>query len=268
MLEKRQTGPVTVFRMGRSIGGFVLYYTHCFLVGDVLIDTGTVYCRDELLKALEGCKISAIINTHGHEDHAGNNKVISERFGAEIYAHQDALPYLNNPRRVKQPFYIRTVWDYPEPSEGKALSDMFEAGKYSFRIIHTPGHTDDHVCLYEPNQKWLFTGDLFCGERVKYLRQDEDFTRMLYSLRHLAELEVSTLFCCVAGVVENGDQALRGKIKFMQDIWNRTWELYKRGVSPTKIRQRLLGSEGLMKWATNGHFAKQLTIQSLLGLPH
>ncbi|MGE5415741.1 MAG: MBL fold metallo-hydrolase [Acidobacteriota bacterium] len=268
MLDTRQAGPVTVIRMGRSIGGFVLYYTHCFLVGDVLIDTGTVLCRDELLKVLQGRKISAIINTHGHEDHAGNNKIIQERFGAQILAHSDALPYLENPRRVKQPFYIRTVWDYPEPSNGQVLGDIFETEEYCFQVIKTPGHTDDHVCLYEPNQKWLFTGDLFCGERVKYLRRDEDFTQMLYSLRYLGELDVNTLFCCVAGVVDNAGLALRNKISFMQDIWNRTWELYKRGMAPAQIRHKLLGSEELMKWATNGHFAKQHTIHSILGLPH
>lgn len=52
MLEAKQYGSVTLLRMGRNIGQKVLYYVHCFLIGETLIDTGTIYVADELLSAL------------------------------------------------------------------------------------------------------------------------------------------------------------------------------------------------------------------------
>jgi hypothetical protein len=44
--------------------------------------------------------------------------------------------------------------------------------------------------------------------------------------------------------------------------------LYREGVSPTHIRRRLLGREGLMYWLSNGHFSKQNLVNSILDLPY
>ncbi len=59
MLKKTQEGPVTVIRMGRSIGTAVLYITHNFLLDTTLIDTGTAYVRRDLLAALGGSPVYA-----------------------------------------------------------------------------------------------------------------------------------------------------------------------------------------------------------------
>lgn len=86
MLEKTAVGPVTVYRTGRSMGDYVPYYVHAFLVRDVLIDTSCAWVRTELLSALEGETISKIINTHHHEDHTGNNLAVQKSL-AQIFMH-------------------------------------------------------------------------------------------------------------------------------------------------------------------------------------
>jgi glyoxylase-like metal-dependent hydrolase (beta-lactamase superfamily II) len=50
-------------------------------------------------------------------------------------------------------------------------------------VIPTPGHSEDHICLFEPNEGWLFSGDLFISERVKYMREDENVYSLLDSLK-------------------------------------------------------------------------------------
>ena len=42
------------------------------------------------------------------------------------------------------------------------------------KVIHTPGHCSNHLCLYEPNKGWLFTGDLFVGGKDRALRAGND----------------------------------------------------------------------------------------------
>lgn len=268
MLKKQESGSVKIFRTGRSFGKMVLYYVHCFLIGDILIDTSTAYVGQELLTALQDQTFSFIINTHHHEDHTGNNLLLQQKMGANILAHPLAIPLMNKPCEGRQRFYLRFLWNYPQPSQGTPIGDIFQSGPHTFRIIHTPGHTPDHICLYEEKQKLLFTGDLFCGERVKNLRQDEDFNQLLASLHLIAKLDVSTIFCSVSGAIPNGSQALDRKIAFMEDLRSKVQTQYKEGRSPVAIRKQLLGKENSMYWLSNGHFSKQNLVDSILGLPH
>lgn len=267
MLRQTRSDPVIVYRMGRNFGGFVLYYVYCFQIGRTLIDTGTVYVQHELMRALSQTPVSTVINTHGHEDHAGNNQVIQQRFGAEIFAHPAALPYISNPPASPY-FYIRMVWNNPAPSCPQPLGSLIETKDCTLQVIHTPGHTDDHVCLYDPERSLLFTGDLYCGERVRVLRKDENFHQMLASLEKLADLKADRIFCSVSGVFQDGQAALERKIDFMKNLRDETCAMHKQGFSPQSIRKCLLGNEGLMYYASGGHFAKQHLIDSILGMPH
>ncbi len=264
MLKSRQAGPVTILRMGRNIGSWVPYYVHSFVLGEILIDTSTVHVADELLAELRGHNISTIINTHYHEDHTGNNRLLQQELGAEIYAHSEALPHLTNPE-TRQRLYQKICWSHPQPSTGLPLKDTITAGDYTLQVIHTPGHSHDHISLYEPQNKLLFTGDLFCGERVKYLRADEDLGQMLASVKQLQSLDVETIYCAVSGAINEANQALQRKISFMEEMQEKVWELYHKGTPAAQIRKALLGKEGLMYYFSGGHFAKQNLVNSILG---
>lgn len=266
MLKAKQHGAVTDFKMGRHFGKFVLYYVHSFLVGNTLIDTSTAYVGNELVSFLENTNIKTIINTHHHEDHTGNNLLLQEKFGAEIYAHPFAIPLMNQVPIKKQRLYLRVLWNYPEPTEAIPLGNKIQIDSHLFKIIHTPGHSPDHICLYEPDEQWLFTGDIYCGERVRYLRKDENFNLLLESLKKISQLEVKTIFCAVSGVVADGETALQRKIEFMDSLSEKVWSLYREGKSPSQIRSSLLGKEGAMYWASAGHFSKQNLVNSILGL--
>ncbi len=98
---------------------------------------------DRVLKA-EGFKLKFIINTHGHSDHtAGNQELLSAFRGAETVAHNQSREAV----AVK-------VDD----------ADEIHLGKLPIRVIYTPGHTKDSICLLVSDRK-LLTGDtLFVGE--------------------------------------------------------------------------------------------------------
>jgi len=264
MLRVKRSGEVGIYCMGRSIGTFVPYSVHAFLAGENLIDTGTIYAQREFARALEGKRITTVINTHHHEDHIGNNRFLQCFFNAEIYAPQRALDYLEQPRRIGLRFYQRFVWNWPEPSFGKPLAERITCPGYTFEVIITPGHCPDHVCLYEPEKRWLFTGDIYCGRVVRYLRADEDFHTTLSSLKKLASLDTDTVFCCLKGEVPDGRNALLDKIAFMEELREKVLHLDYQGISPAKIRQRLLGREDAMFYLSNAHFSKQHVVDSIL----
>ena len=84
-----------------------------------------------------------IINTHGHSDHTAGNQELTSAFSAKVVAHK--LSKVN--------FDVAVV-------DG----DILGVGQISLKVIYTPGHTIDSICLLVDNKK-LLTGDtLFVGE--------------------------------------------------------------------------------------------------------
>ena len=99
----------------------------------------------EIIRILktERLTLKYIINTHGHSDHTAGNTELLSLFNAKTVAHK--LSRLNADIQVDD-------------------GDMLHVGNVSIKIIHTPGHTPDGVCLLVDNKK-LLTGDtLFVGE--------------------------------------------------------------------------------------------------------
>lgn len=266
MIVSSQIGPVTIFRMGKHVASksWTLYETHAFLLGDVMIDTGTTWVAKEWKTRFGDFRCATVINTHHHEDHTGNNRLFQDTFGAAVYAHPETLPFLEDPERIEKQMYRRIVWKRPAASSGSPLPVSVEAGKHTLQVIHTPGHCPDHVCLYEPENGWLFSGDAFCGRRFDYLRKDEDFNQMLKSLKMLAGLDVRTIFCGFKGAVENGTEAIKAKIGFMEELKLKVLDLYAKGVPPRKIKHKLLGPETAMCFVTFGHYSKQNTIDDII----
>ena len=99
----------------------------------------------EIIKVLKAKKFNLkyIVNTHGHSDHTAGNSELKSIFGANIVAHK--LAKIN---------YDVSVDD----------GDVLSIGKISLKIIYTPGHSIDSICILVDNKK-LLTGDtLFVGE--------------------------------------------------------------------------------------------------------
>jgi len=83
-----------------------------------------------------------VINTHTHFDHVIGNEQVAEVTGAKIVQHN------NSP-----------LEKHVAVSDG----DVIEIGSFSLRVLYTPGHSKDSICLMLDNQL-IFTGDtLFVG---------------------------------------------------------------------------------------------------------
>jgi hydroxyacylglutathione hydrolase len=109
------------------------------IVVDSSFNASEITC---ILKA-ENLKLKYIINTHSHSDHTAGNQELRSTFGARIVAHK--LSRINADVTVDD-------------------SDTIRIGSIPVKVIHTPGHTPDSICLLVDNKK-LLTGDtLFVGE--------------------------------------------------------------------------------------------------------
>jgi glyoxylase-like metal-dependent hydrolase (beta-lactamase superfamily II) len=235
MLKSMQYDRVTRFDLARPLAGRGRYWTTAYLVDDMMVDTGCAYTARELVKALGGTPLARIVNTHSHEDHIGANGALQrERSGLETLSHPLALPVLADPRGTQHLHpYRRVFWGWPEASQGKPIADgaVIETKHYHFRVIHTPGHSPDHVCLYEPEQRWLFTGDLFVGGQERALRRDFDIWQIIASLKKIAVLPAARLFPASARVRDNPQQELATKVSYLEELGKRVLDLRQQGQS-------------------------------------
>jgi endoribonuclease LACTB2 len=264
MLKVKKHGPITVLKMGRSFGSKVVYWVNSFRLDDLLVDGGTIFAGAELEIALENDAPRRLILTHHHEDHTGNCAMLQKQFGVESFILPAGLPFLDDPQAMKLRAYQRHIWGYPLPSSGAALGDVVESENFKLQVIETRGHSIDHACFFEPQQGWLFTGDIYCGGLIKYFRADEDYRTILEALQRLAGLDFSTVFCGLKGVVENGKAALQRKIDFMENLKGEVLQLHESGWPQKKIAHKLMGREGAMFYITGGHYAKSGAVRSIV----
>jgi glyoxylase-like metal-dependent hydrolase (beta-lactamase superfamily II) len=131
-------------------------------------------------------------------------------------------------------------------------------------VIATPGHSPDHICLFEPDQGWLFSGDAYIGGQDRALRQDYDIHQIIASLRELARLPVTTIFSGSGTVRTIGQAALQEKVAYLEELGDRICSLHEQGLSPRRIRRQLLGRELPIAYFTFGHFSGARLVRSYL----
>lgn len=140
----------------------------------VLIDVGTGDSWNQV-KELE--KIDKVILTHSHHDHVDNLPKITDKYSAEVYAY--------NPKNL------------PKKASELNKEDQINLAGLDFEVIHTPGHKDDSICLYNPEEKILFAGDLLFPEgsfgRTDLDEGDRDL--LIESIEKIAELDVEKMYC-------------------------------------------------------------------------
>jgi glyoxylase-like metal-dependent hydrolase (beta-lactamase superfamily II) len=262
VLRSTEYGPITRIHLARTFFGRPLYAVEAYLVDGLLIDTGCPATSSELVAWCRGRGIRRVVNTHHHEDHAGGDGALQKALGLPVAAPPGTVPILADFPRLQ--FYRRIVWGQPGNVAVEPLGEVIETDHYRFEVVPTPGHCPDHVCLFEREQGWLFSGDLFIHERVRYLRADEDARRTLESLRRVLTLRPRLLVCSHAGLVEGACGAIERKIAYWEELAGRAQALRREGLPLRQVSDRLLGPEDMMARFTRGHFAKVNLIRSLL----
>ena len=255
---------VVKLRMARTLLGRAAYFTAAYWVDGLLIDTGCAHTARQLLQVVEALPVVQIANTHSHEDHIGANADLQAAFNCPIWAHPDALPILANPRLQPLQPYRKLFWGWPKPSQGLPVGAEIETEHLRFQVIHTPGHSPDHVCLFEPDRGWLFSGDAYIGGKDRALRQGYDIYDIIASLKKLAALPVQVIFAGSGSVRTEGVKPLQDKIAYLEELGEQIRTLDGQGLSPRRIRRRLFGAELPIAYITLGHFSGIRLIRSYL----
>lgn len=230
---RHEFGPVTAYELGFAPIGRPLKTVYLYLIGSLVIDTGQHHMQKYVRQAVSSEPIDAVLLSHFHEDHSGNAALIKEMHGAEVYAH----PY--GGRKLASGFdilpYQKLLFGKASPLETSPFPEKIQTGDYTLEVIHSPGHSKDHTVFFERQNGWLFSGDLYIGEKIQFFRSDEKIADQIDSLKKISQLDFDTIFCGHRPALENGKAKLLRKLHFLQDFHCRTGELAALGCSEREI---------------------------------
>jgi glyoxylase-like metal-dependent hydrolase (beta-lactamase superfamily II) len=255
---------VRYFRMARAWMGRAIYWTGVYFLDGLLVDSGPPNLAREVARLCRELEVRQCVTTHHHEDHSGNHGLLHEQFHITPWAHARGIQRIAYPEPPRF-LYRRATWGIRKPAEAQALGETLETPRFRLQVVETPGHSQDHIALFEPERRWLFSGDLYLGPRLKYLRADEDVHALIASLRRVLALEPEVLYCQHRGRVENATAMLRQKLDSLVELGGRISELHRRGLPEEAIARALPGSDLLWRLWTAGDFSKRNFVRAFLG---
>ncbi len=211
--------------------------THCYLLSGtercLLIDTGlgVENIWEEVQKLTD--KPVTVVSTHVHYDHIGGHKYFND-----FYVHEAEKEWINGgfPLTIEQvrSFLLEEPCDFPKDFDVKDYylfegiptrllqdNDIIELGGRTIQVLHTPGHSPGHICLYEKENGYLFTGDLiYIGVLFAYFPSTDPIAYM-NSIKKLLPLSVNKIL--------PAHHNLEVPLSIIEDIDKAFMELYKKG---------------------------------------
>ena len=247
-------------RLSSWQGRLVGYDVSVYLVRGVLVDTGFVHAGRALLAAFEDLRPRAAIVTHWHEDHAGNVEALARR-GLPMRMHPSCEATLR--ARPSIAMYRHAVWG----QSCRLVTPLVDADVAPLRMLELPGHTPDHLGVWDEERRILVSGDLFLGVKVRVAHRHEQPQRLVSSLRAASALEPRLLLDAHRGPVRDGGRMLRAKIAWLEETIGAIERRHEAGDTPRAIARSVLGREAAVGYASRGEYSKIAFVRAVLEEP-
>lgn len=180
--------------------------THCYVLNGtercLLIDTGLGV--ENIWKQIQKLtdKPVSVVTTHVHYEHFGGHK-----YFPDFYVHEAEVEWINGgfPLTLEQVrnFLTEEPCEFPKdfdindyylfkgvPTKVLKDNDTIELGERTVKVLHTPGHSPGHMCFYEEDKGYLYTGDLiYIGELFAFFPSTDPIAYM-NSIKKLLTLQI------------------------------------------------------------------------------
>lgn len=168
-------------------------------------------------------RLRMVIITHHDIDHIGGLAAIQKELPEVVtYAHEEEKPYIEGEKQPLKlaalevrvdtlPEHMKRIYHSMKAGfqNNKARVDVTVTGGEELpicggiKIIHTPGHTTGHICLYLKQSKTLIAGDLLSVKAGVLMWADpftnHDTDAAVKSLGKLTEYDIKNVICYHGG---------------------------------------------------------------------
>ena len=172
-----------------------------------VIDTGTAGNAKKIVDYIQKIgwqpsRVSTIIITHCHMDHAGSVKELKDLTGAKVAVHEEDADIVSGKKPQPRPknVLLRAVSSFIKIAPVQPdiiLKDNDKIGQLT--VIHTPGHTLGSIALLDEEKKVLFAGDTLRFDGEKLSGSSEHFTldmkRAKESIGKISALSFDIMLC-------------------------------------------------------------------------
>ena len=178
----------------RLLSGFPRHAINVYVIGDVLIDSGTALDRSRILRQLGDVTITAHALTHAHFDSYGSSHAICERLEIPLWCGAADVEAVQAGKMVGPGG--RMLPAAKAHRVDRALAEGDEVA--GFAVLDTPGHSPGHVSYWRESDRVLVCGDVMWVQNPGLLRGDIRVPLPLYgpdparnrdSAHRLAQLE-------------------------------------------------------------------------------
>ena len=222
------------FKFGSNFLGRPRMFSHVYFIDGLLIDTGHSNMRNEVFDAISPLPVDQIFLTHHHEDHTGNLGLFQKHFNCPSYASRLCRQLMEEPPKISVAQWL--IWGRAKPNFNiEVKENRLDTPQYSFELIPIPGHAVDMVALFERNEGWLFSADLFVSEYIRFFMRSESMGQQINSIKHILQLDFKVLFCSHNPQFENGKEKLAQKLDFFEDFYGNVARYHHEGYSVEAI---------------------------------
>ncbi|MFH1490254.1 MAG: MBL fold metallo-hydrolase, partial [Pseudomonadota bacterium] len=185
----------------------------------ILVDPGHHHLfghvRDQLSRlSLTPGELDVVMITHGHPDHLEGSKIFTGT-STLVALGEIELQFI----RTMAPHYAEGLGGSHFEPDILLREGTLHIGDTTFEVIQTPGHSPGSMCLYWPDEKALFTGDVVFNQGLG--RTDVpggSGEQLKESIRGLAGLDVETLLPGHGDIV-SGREAVRANFDEIERVW-------------------------------------------------
>jgi glyoxylase-like metal-dependent hydrolase (beta-lactamase superfamily II) len=222
----------------------------------IMLDTGWKKGeREGIENILESSnfKIKAILNSHSHTDHIGNNAYFKKKYNSIIAM------------STREALICSSAVDFKLYYQSQALKDIKEHYGYmacradimiddkeenlelcgiDFKIIHTPGHSPGHICIITPDNvaylgDCLISYEVMRGAKMPYayiLSEDIKSKSKLY------DLNFSKYIVAHKGIYDNIKKLIDDNIDFYENRAIRIYEVINDAMTMEDIMKAVIES--------------------------
>jgi hydroxyacylglutathione hydrolase len=163
----------------------------------ILVDAGMMAgpTLKNIKKFIDPAKIELIVLTHCHHDHSGAAPALKEATGAKLLLSEKEAGCVGDDLATVAYLFGQQAPEY-RVDESLKEGMVLDIGKWKLEVMETPGHSLGSLCLYERNEKVLFSGDTVFpdGNIGRTDMMGGNTSELVRSIERLTKLDVKTMY--------------------------------------------------------------------------